>query len=138
MTFGPVPVAVPLTVPFWEGTRSGVLRIQRCNDCGRHYFYPRRVCRYCHSSNVEWTDTSGLATLASFIINFRPMPVFESKEPQIIALVDLAEGPRMATSIIDVAPDPQFLVVGMPLEVRFLERGPMMLPVFAPSGRNGE
>ena len=44
MTAKPVPVPTPETQPFWDGCAAGELRIQRCTDCGRPYFYPRPVC----------------------------------------------------------------------------------------------
>jgi hypothetical protein len=132
MTAGPIPVPTPTTLPFWEGTAQGELRIQQCDSCERFYFYPRPICRYCGSDQVTWQTVSGKATLASYVINYRPAPFFETKDPQIIALVDLAEGVRMATNLVDIAPDPELLKLGMPLTVKFEERGDQFLPVFAP------
>lgn len=132
MTAGPIPTATPETQEFWDGTQQGELRIQSCAACRRSYFYPRPFCRYCSSENVIWQSASGRATLASFIINHRPLPVFDSKAPQIIALVDLEEGVRMLTNIVDVEPDIEMIKLGMPLLVRFIDRGHMRLPVFAP------
>jgi uncharacterized protein len=39
-----VPKPTPETEHYWEGTRLGELRIQRCNACGQAYFYPRPSC----------------------------------------------------------------------------------------------
>ena len=72
MTGKPVPVPTPETQPFWDGCAAGELRIQRCADCGRPYFYPRPVCPACGSRNVEWFTASGRATLYSYVINYRP------------------------------------------------------------------
>ncbi|MBH0054831.1 OB-fold domain-containing protein [Salinibacterium sp. SWN167] len=106
--------------------------MQRCRACSRHFFYPRPICRYCQSSDLEWVTTSGRATLASYIINYRPLPFFETKEPQVIALVDLEEGPRMVCTLIGVEPRPEAISIGMALYVSFEERGDQMLPVFGP------
>ncbi|WP_424533548.1 Zn-ribbon domain-containing OB-fold protein [Sphaerisporangium viridialbum] len=125
------PQASSLTAPFWEATREGELRIQHCDACARFYFYPRTSCRYCQSLDVRWRPVSGRATLASYVINRRPM---WGTGPQVIALVDLDEGPRLMTNIVDVAADPEALTLGMRLEVRFEERGEMFLPMFAPAG----
>src|SRR3546814_8067317 len=46
-------------------------------------------------------------TLFRSIINYRPSPEFESKDPQIIALVTLEEGPRLCTNIVGVEPEPR-------------------------------
>ncbi|NWL10284.1 DNA-binding protein [Paenarthrobacter nitroguajacolicus] len=132
MTAGPVPLATPLTAPYWEGAKRRELWVQQCHSCGRHYFFPRPSCRYCFSTEVGWTVTSGRASLASYIINARPMPSFRTTDPQVIALVDLEEGPRMLTNVIGVEPDPGCLKLGMALQVDFVQRGEMALPVFRP------
>ena len=89
MTGKPVPVPTPETQPFWDGCAAGELRIQRCADCGRPYFYPRPVCPACGSRNVEWFTASGRATLYSYVINHRPAPGFEDDAPYAIAVVEL-------------------------------------------------
>lgn len=61
--------------------------------------------------------------------------MFELAGPQIIALVDLEEGPRMATNLVRVDPDPEVLKLGMQLQVEFEERGDQFLPVFTPIGK---
>ena len=132
MSAGPAPLPTPETLPFWEGTAAGELRIQRCLECTRFYFHPRPFCPQCWSDRVEWQPVSGGATLVSYIINYRPFPAFESTEPQIIALVRLAEGPRLCTNVVGVEPDPENLPLGMALAVKFEPRGEVYLPVFTP------
>ena len=131
----PVPRPTPETQPFWDGARAGELRIQRCTACGQHYFYPRPFCPRCGSSEVEWVTASGRATLHSYVINHRPAPGFEDEAPYAIAVVALAEGPRMMSSIVGVPNTPEHLVLDMPLEVTFQERGDQCVPVFRPAGR---
>ena len=106
MTGKPVPVPTPETQPFWDGCAAGELRIQRCADCGRPYFYPRPVCPACGSRDVEWFTASGRATLYSYVINHRPAPGFEDDAPYAIAVVELDEGPRMMTSIVGLPATP--------------------------------
>ncbi|HWF82031.1 MAG TPA: Zn-ribbon domain-containing OB-fold protein [Streptosporangiaceae bacterium] len=130
----PVPVPTPETQPFWDGCAQGVLRIQRCLDCGKPYFYPRPVCPQCGSTNIEWFTATGDATLYSYVINHRPAPGFEDDAPYAIAVVQLAEGPRMMTNLVDVPAEPEALVLDMPLHVTFEQRGDITLPLFAPAG----
>jgi hypothetical protein len=125
------PVATPDTLPFWDAAREGRLRIQRCRDCERFFFYPRRFCRYCASSDVEWQDVSGNARLLSYVISERPLPGAEQFSP-VIAVVQLQEGPRMLTNIVDVEPRPQNLPLDLPLTVAFEQRGRTAVPVFKP------
>jgi uncharacterized protein len=126
------PVPTPETQPYWDGCAAGELRIQRCLDCGKPYFYPRPVCPSCGSGRVEWFTASGLATLYSYVINHRPAAGFEDDVPYAIAVVELAEGPRMMTSIRGVPATPEALVLDMPLRVAFEQRGDVWLPVFTP------
>ena len=132
MSAGPVPKPIPETKEFWEGTLRGELRIPRCSACDRLFFYPRAYCPFCSSDAIVWETASGDATLTSYVINHRPFPDFESSEPQIIALVMLAEGVRMMTNLRDVEPNPEALSLGMPLAVRFEPRGDQALPMFVP------
>ena len=134
MAAKPVPVPTPETQPFWDGCAAGELRIQRCGDCGRAYFYPRPVCPACGSRNVEWFTASGRATLYSYVINHRPAPGFDEDAPYAIAVVELAEGPRMMSNIIDCPQTPEALALDMKLEVAFEKLDDKItLPLFRPA-----
>jgi hypothetical protein len=130
------PQATPDTAPYWAAAAEGRLEIQRCNACGRHYFYPRPFCRYCFSGDVDWVAVSGRARLTSYVITQNPLRGFEPVSP-VVAVVELDEGPRLMTNIVDIDPDPDLLVLDMPLRVRFHQRGDVTLPVFAPADQPG-
>jgi uncharacterized protein len=136
VTAKPVPEPTPETQPFWDGCAAGELRIQRCLECDQAYFYPRPVCPGCGSARVEWFTASGAATLYSYVINHRPAPGFEDEAPYAIAVVELAEGPRMMTGLTGVPASPDALVLDMKLQVAFERRGEVSLPVFTPAGED--
>ena len=77
------------------------------------------------------------ATLYSYVINHRPAPGFEDETPYAIAVVQLAEGPRMMTNLVGVPATPEALVLDMPLRVTFEQRGDVCLPVFTPPSAGG-
>lgn len=130
----PVPVPTPETAPFWAGTAQGRLRLQRCEECGLAIHYPRTHCPGCTSAKLTWFDASGDATLWSYVILHRPEPPYTEQDvPYVIATVELAEGVRMTTNIVDVPPEPEYLHIDMPLRVRFVPRGDQWLAVFAPA-----
>ena len=130
----PVPLPTPETEHYWAGTKVGELRIQRCNSCSQHYFYPRPGCAHCGSTDVAWVKASGCATLHTYLISHRAAGGFEGDLPYAIAVVQLEEGPRMMTNIVGVENTPENLVLDMALEVRFQDRGAQFVPVFAPLG----
>ncbi len=128
----PLPEPTPETAHFWEGTRAGELRLQRCQDCGHVYFPPRPFCPSCSSRNVEVFKASGRGRLASYVINERPHPAFDG--PYAIALVELEEGVRLMSNIVGCEQTPEALVLDMPLEVTFEQVSEeIALPLFAPS-----
>lgn len=134
----PFPVPTPETAPFWEGMRAHRLRIQRCNDCGRAYFYPRPFCPVCFSANVAWFTASGRATLHAYEIIHRAPPAFASDAPYVLAVVELEEGPRMMTNLVDVEPEPSRLPVDMPLQIVYDDTTDgVTLPKFRPAGGQG-
>ncbi len=108
------------TLEFWQATRDGKLLIKRCEDCGAFHYYPRPFCPECWSERVVWHEASGDATLYSWsVIYSNDQPPFRDRVPYVAAVVDLAEGPRMMTNVVDCEFDD--LAVGMPLTVAFRE-----------------
>ncbi|MBM3140461.1 MAG: Zn-ribbon domain-containing OB-fold protein [Chloroflexi bacterium] len=112
----PLPEATPETKEFWDGMKRHELRIQRCEDCSQHYFYPRPFCPICHSRNVEWRTASGKGKLHTYVIAHRGHPAFDA--PYVIAMVELDEGAKMMTNIVGVTdPTPDRLPVDAPVEI---------------------
>lgn len=116
----PLPEASPEAQPYWDGLRAHELRIQRCNACGRGYFYPRPFCPRpgCHSRDVEWITAAGTGKLHSYVIAHRGHPAFAA--PYVIAVVELDEGGRMMTNIVGIDdPSPEQLPVDAEVEIVF-------------------
>ena len=127
-----LPQPTPETQHFWDGTREGELRLQRCDGCGKAYFPPRPFCSSCGSRKVSVFKASGKGTLWSYVIHHRPVPGFTP--PYAIAVVQLAEGPRMMSNIVDCPQTPEALQLDMPLEVAFEKQtDAVTLPFFRPA-----
>ncbi len=128
-----LPEATPETAAFWEGTRLGELRIQRCLDCRHVFFPPRPFCPQCARRRVEWFRTCGRATLYSYVINPSP-PAVWGAGAQSCALVTLEEGVRVITCVVDCPQTPTALQLDMPLELTFRKLSDeIFLPVFRPA-----
>jgi uncharacterized OB-fold protein len=116
--------------PYWAATLEGRLLIQRCVN-GHTQLYPRAFCITCRAA-VEWEDASGFGTVYSFtVLRQHHSRSLRHLLPLVVALVDLAEGPRVMTNLVHV--DPENVRVGMRVEVYF-ERVSYTaaLPLFTP------
>lgn len=128
-----LPKPTPETQHFWDGCKAGELRLQRCRACAAPYFPPRPFCPRCASRDVEVFAASGDATLYSYVINHRPRPDMGTA-PHSIAVVALAEGPRLMTNIINCPQTPEALQLDMPVKVVFQhESDEITLPLFEPA-----
>src|SRR4051794_14795828 len=98
------PSMTPDTEFFWAGVREHRLLIQRCTNCGNLRHPPRPMCPHCQSLEWDTIEASGRGTVFSFVIpHHPPLPWFP--DPFVVALVDLAEGTRLVTNIVGVAPE---------------------------------
>ena len=111
-----LPSPTPLSEPYWQGCREGVLRLQHCDDCQLYQFYPRSLCSHCGGRRLSWRDVSGRGRIASYTIVRRGIsPAYEA--PYVVALIDLAEGPRMMSWV--VGSEPGDVVIGAPVSAEF-------------------
>ena len=114
----PLPEPSAISAPFWEGLRAGELNLQRCLECERHVFYPRSVCPHCLSNRLEWTAASGRGRVYSYTVVRRAMnPAFAADVPYVFAIVELDEGPRMTTNIVNCGSDE--VRVDMPVKATY-------------------
>ncbi|MEU2586183.1 Zn-ribbon domain-containing OB-fold protein [Streptomyces avermitilis] len=121
------------TRPYWDAAAEGVLLLRRCAACGRTHHYPREFCPHCWSDDVTWERASGRATLYTWsVVHRNDLPPFGERTPYVAAVVDLAEGPRMMTEVVECAAAE--LRVGMELEAAFRTAGEVTVPVFRPRG----
>jgi hypothetical protein len=128
-----IPKPTPETQHYWDGARAGELRLQTCNACDNTYFPPRPFCPDCGSREVSVITASGRGFLYSYVINHLPSPGFENG-PYAIAVVELEEGPRLMSNILDCAQTPEALQLDMALEVTFEKlTDDITLPQFRPA-----
>lgn len=114
----PLPEVTPLTEPFWSAAKSHKLVIQRCDDCQGWQFPPEVACTLCGSPNIGWAQAGGRASLYTWTVAHPPLlPYFQEHAPWPVVAVQLEEGPRMISNLVD-APIEDYRM-GMPLEVTF-------------------
>lgn len=129
-----IPPNNDMTTPYWDAARAGRFVIQRCDDCGHWLFPPSAHCPSCASRDLTWTEASGEGVIYTFTIAHRPPhPVLRDQCPMAIAVIELAEGPRMMSNVVGV--DPKTLEIDTPVRVAFepIDDSDVVLPVFTPA-----
>ncbi|UNS97548.1 OB-fold domain-containing protein [Streptomyces tubbatahanensis] len=126
------------TAPYWQAAAGGRLLIRRCRaeGCGTAHHYPREFCPRCWSEDVVWEEADGRATLYTWsVVHRNDLPPFSGRVPYVAAVVELREGPRMMTELVDCPQEA--LVVGKELRVAFREASGeddgITVPVFRPA-----
>ena len=128
----PLPKLEGLTGQFYAWAKRHELRFQRCMDCRTWRHTPRELCPECSSGDWEWEKSAGRGTVFSWTTTYRPLHPFFTHTPFAQVVVELDEGPRIMSSIVDF--DPEELVIGMPVEVIFEDvTSEISLPMFKPA-----
>jgi uncharacterized OB-fold protein len=127
-------VPSPTTQAFWAATADEQLLLQRCASCGHTQLYPRATCTSCSSTDLGWVPASGRATLHTFTVARRAThPGFDGAEPYVVAIIELAEGPRITGNVVGCPVDD--VRVGMSLALMWDEPGEdgIRLPLWRPA-----
>jgi uncharacterized OB-fold protein len=120
----PAPFVNPEVKPFWDATAEGRLLLPKCEDCQALIWYPRPFCPQCASLRVSWVEASGRGTIYSFTVNRRgtaDLPEYRNSGTYVLAYVELEEGPRVMTNIVDC--DPDTVRIGQAVTVVFHDTG---------------
>lgn len=114
----PVPAGDPALEPFLAAAREHQLVVQRCDGCGALRFPPRELCSACLATGSAWVRVSGRGTVFSFNVMHQVYhPAFATEVPYVVAVVQLEEGPRLVTNVVDCPPAE--MRIGLPVDVVF-------------------
>ena len=117
----PAPLVTQANRAFWDATAEGRFQLQRCNECDIVLWFPRRQCPSCWTENISTFDASGKGVVYSFAIIRKGAMLYKEAGPFVVAYVELEEGPRVMTNIVDC--DVETVKVGMPVEVVWHDTG---------------
>ncbi|MCE7885342.1 MAG: Zn-ribbon domain-containing OB-fold protein [Actinobacteria bacterium ATB1] len=131
-----IPTPEPDTEEFWEACRAHRLLLRKCNECSKVHYYPRPFCPGCWSENVEWIEASGRGRVYTYsIVHRNDLPPWPDKVPYCAAIVELEEGPRMMTNVVEC--DFEHVAVEMLVELTWIddiwEDESWSFPVFKPA-----
>ncbi|MFC2947602.1 Zn-ribbon domain-containing OB-fold protein [Virgibacillus sediminis] len=126
-----IPEVHPEHKDFWDAAEEGKLLIKLCESCGEYHYYPRTLCPFCMNDTTVWKEVKGTGTIYTFSIMRRAKP-----SAYAIAYVELDEGPRMMTNIVDC--DLDQVKIGQKVKVVFKQSGDEdnagpFIPCFTPS-----
>jgi uncharacterized OB-fold protein len=113
-----LPVIYPEELPYWEGAKKRELWLQRCNACGKAIYPIGPACPHCFSMDLKWSRMSGKGVIHNCVVYHKPWtPWFKDKVPYAVIQVELEEGPRLTTNLLDCpVADAK---IGMPVEVTY-------------------
>lgn len=125
----PLPDVTPESERYWAAASDGRLLLSTCPDCELTIHYPRARCPDCFAE-TEWTEASGDGVVYSFSVADRMEGWPEADLPLVVAYVELDEGPRMMTNLVDC--DPGEVSVGDSVSATFVatEVDDIGIPVF--------
>lgn len=127
----PQPEPTELSRPFWDALHDGALTFQRCAPCGRGWLPARAHCPHCLSSDWRRERASGDARLVSWVVyRVAYHPAFEHRLPYTVAVVELAEGPRMISNVVGPADG---LHIDQPLRLVVQDESGVAVPRFEPA-----
>ncbi|MEE8443438.1 MAG: Zn-ribbon domain-containing OB-fold protein [Dehalococcoidia bacterium] len=107
----------PETKPFWDGVKRNELVLPKCMACGELHHSPQSSCQRCFSADLEWVKCSGYGRVYSYVINHRPVYGFQAPAPDVIAVIELEEGPRVMAYVMGAESGPAKVWVDMPVEI---------------------
>lgn len=117
----PRPHPIATTKPFWDGLTDHKVCLQHCSDCAAWIYYPRRRCSSCLSDALVWEEVSGRGHIYSWTVARQAThPAFGADVPQLLAVVELEEGVRLTTTLVDTTAEQ--VSIGQPVEPVF-DRG---------------
>ena len=91
--------------PFWEGCKAHRLLLQRCSKCS-HLRDASPICPRCLSLEHDWTEACGRGHVYSWVVvHQRYSEAFEGDLPYNVAIVELEEGPRLLTNLVEIEND---------------------------------
>jgi uncharacterized protein len=120
----PAPVVLPEVKQFWDATAEGRLLLPRCEACQTIIWFPRPFCPACSSLNIGWFAASGKGTIYSYTVNRRgqaDLSAYREAGMYVLAYVELDEGPRVMTNIVEC--DPDSVRIGQKVEAVFNDTG---------------
>ncbi len=127
-----LPLPDEASQPFYDGAMEGRLMLMKCTECGQIRLPSRRHCDECLSSGYDWIEASGQGAVRTFAVMHQLYhPGFARDIPYNVTIVELDEGPRLPTNLVEIANSD--IRVGMRVRVEWERHSDVALPKFRPT-----
>ena len=114
----PLPAISSLNRPYWEGLTQRRFVMPQCGECRKFWYPPTPFCPECWSRDFTWQQLSGRGRVNSWVTFHQAyFSSFKDDIPYNVAEVELEEGPRLLTNLVEV--DNADIRIGMAVEVCF-------------------
>jgi uncharacterized protein len=129
----PVPEPDERSQVFFDGAKRGELMLSRCDDCKAWLHPAAPACTECMGPNLSWAKASGRGTVFPFgVMHQFYHPGFTNELPYNVTVVELEEGPRLNTNMVNIANED--IQVGMKVKATFVDQGGgVFIPKFEPA-----
>ncbi|KAA3633285.1 MAG: Zn-ribbon domain-containing OB-fold protein [Proteobacteria bacterium] len=138
MLYHPTPRITQENREYFDACSEGKLLGQRCTRCGKIHCPPAGMCACSLSAEFESVHLVGTGAIYTFSVIHRPPgPEFSEQVPYVLGVVELDEGPRLVSNIVEL--DPSEIEIGLRVAVRFepCADNLILVPVFAPEMKHG-
>ena len=111
---------------YFEHLAAGRFMIQKSRSTGGHVFYPRVAEPGSGATDLEWVEACGRGTVYSTTVVRQKPPAPNYN----LALIDLAEGPRLMSRVEGIAPEA--VRIGMAVKAKLVTYNEQPTVVFEP------
>ncbi len=118
---------------FWEGAAQDRLLIQRCTECSMLRHPPTPMCGECGALVWDTVEVSGRGRVYSWM--FSKHPNRPDDPPRVVILVQLDEGVRLVSNLVD--PPHGGPYDDLAVEVEFRDDRGTRTPFFRVTGPTG-
>jgi hypothetical protein len=88
-----------------------------CNKCGKWFFPPRLVCDKCGHREFTTKAMKRTGTILTHTVIHTPSKNFTDQAPIALAVVEMDDGPRVTTQVVDYRPEQ--LKIGQKVRLEF-------------------
>ena len=93
------------------------LEAARCKKCGKVFFPPRLICNKCQARDFDRFNMKRTGKVVTHTVIRTPSDEFSGEAPFAVGIVQMDDGARLTTQIVDVPFEE--IKIGIPVKLEF-------------------